>query len=326
MSKTILITGGFGFQGTHLTKALLERGDKVYVINTPSKHAVRNRDWLGKQLTKEQSDNLEYVWTSITDTQCLERIVPKCDVIFHLAAKVNVDESIERPDVFYETNIKGTYNILNLAVDNDNTRVIMASTCEVYGGGDTLDENSNLQPKSPYGASKAAADRIAYAYNSTYKLPVDIVRPFNVYGPLQKEEGRGAVIAMFFKKVLNGETLTIHGDGTQGRDFIYVSDVVRGYLNILDRENTDEAKVWTFGTGINTSVNELTAMIIDITKASVPIKFVEGRRGQIDHFIAKHSVNDYFGGNEPMVTFREGLEKYYKFRWDDDFRRTYEEK
>ena len=320
-----LITGFAGFQGTHLTKALLERGDIIYGINTPSKHAMRNYEWLKSQISSEQCNNLTAIWSSITDDQCLERLVPEVDAVFHLAAKVNVDESIERPDVFYETNIKGTYNILNLAVKN-NTRVIMASTCEVYGGGDTLDENSNLMPKSPYGASKAAADRIAYAYNSTYKLPVDIVRPFNVYGPLQKEEGRGAVTAIFFRKVLNGETLTIHGDGTQGRDFIYVTDVIRGYLNILDTENKDQAKVWTFGTGVSTSVNDLTNMILEVTKSSVPITYVEGRRGQIDHFIARHSVNSYFGGTEPMVSFREGIEKYYKFRWDDDFRRTYEKK
>jgi len=305
-----LITGGLGFQGTHLSKALLERKHTVFVLNTPSVHAKKNLDWLQQNTNTKE---LNVLWASITDTETLKRVVPQVDIIFHLAAKVNVDESIVNPDVFFETNIRGTYNILNLACEKK-ARVIMASTCEVYGGGDQLDEDSPIMPKSPYGASKAAADRIGFAYNKTFGIPIDIVRPFNVYGPLQKEEGRGAVIAIFFKKILMNEELRIHGDGAQSRDFIFINDVIRGYLGILNSPNKDACRIFTFGTGKATSINEIISTIENIVGHSVKKKYVEGRRGQVDNFVAKKSVNDYFGGTE-QVSLQDGLSRYYLWRF-----------
>lgn len=318
MKGKVLITGGLGFQGTHLSVELIKNGYKVFAINTPSVHAQRNLKWLEKTVGKECIDNktFEHVWGSITDKHVMERLVPQVDIVFHLAAKVNVDESIELPDTTFETNIFGTYQILNFALKN-NTRVIMASTCEVYGGGHQLDEYSLLNPQSPYGASKASADRIGYSYNCTYKLPVDIVRPFNVYGPLQKEGGRGAVISIFFKKIMNGEQLQIHGDGEQKRDFIFIEDVIRGYMGILNTENKDTCNIYTFGTGISSSVNDLVTHIGKITDVTPNAIHVEARKGQVSDFIAKNSVNDYFGGKN-MITFYEGLKKYYEFRFKDE--------
>jgi dTDP-glucose 4,6-dehydratase len=308
----ILVTGGLGFQGTNLSKALLERDHHVWVLNTPSADAHKNLAWL-KENTNTK--NLNVIWGTIENKDLFERIVPIVDVVFHLAARVNVDESIESPDAFFNTNIMGTYNVLNYVVKHKK-RIIMASTCEVYGGGKDLDESSNLYPKSPYGASKASADRIAYAYNQTYGIQVDIVRPFNVYGPLQKEGGRGAVIAIFFKKILDNQQISIHGDGKQGRDFIFIDDVVRGYLGILHSPNYNECRVFTFGTGVSTSVNEIVQHISEIVGKPLNTTNTPNRLGQIDYFIAKKNVQDYFGG-APMISIRKGLEKYYKFRFQD---------
>ena len=312
---TCLVTGGLGFQGTHLTSALIKNGDVVYVLNTPAEHAKKNLEILQKHNPLvELNKNLFVIWGSIEDSSIMERLVPQCQTVFHLAAKINVDESIERPEAFFETNIKGTYNILNWALKNK-TRVILASTCEVYGGGEYLSENSILNPRSPYAASKAAAERIAYSYSTTYGLPVDIVRPFNVYGPLQKDGGHGAVIGIFTKKIKNDEEIQIHGDGHQGRDFIYIADVIKGYMDIYKSTPGVEAKVYTFGTGRDTSVNEIVAELEALMNKTANKKHVEGRKGQVTTFIAKNSLRTYFD-EEEVLSFKEGLRRYYN--WVND--------
>ncbi len=313
MSK-VLVTGGLGFQGTHLVSELIKNGDTVYVLNTPRDgHAIKN---LGILLEKNPqakiNENLFIIWGSIEDSSIMERLVPQCSTVFHLAAKINVDESIERPDAFFNTNIQGTYNILNWALKN-NTRVILASTCEVYGGGTAIDENTLLNPRSPYAASKAAAERIAYSYSTTYGLPVDIVRPFNVYGPLQKDGGHGAVIGIFAKKMMNGEEIQIHGDGKQGRDFIFIKDVIKGYMDIYKSTPNPEAKVYTFGTGIDVSVNELVSVLENTLGVNANKKYVEGRKGQVTTFIAKNSLRTYFFNEGETTTFNEGIRQYVDY-------------
>lgn len=313
--KKALVTGGLGFQGTHLVRALLLQGYTVYALNTPNEHAMQNLVWLRANVPgANDPERLLIIWSSITDSECIERIMPQVSVVFHLAAKINVDESIERPRVFYETNVLGTMNVLDWAAKH-HVRVILASTCEVYGGMDGLiDENSPLNPRSPYAASKAGADRMAYAYAQTYGLKVDIVRPFNVYGPLQKDAGFGAVIPMFFKRVMEGEPINIYGDGEQGRDFVYIEDVVRGYMHILAKEKTQPCDVYTFGTGVPTSVNRIVELIEAITGKKAKRNHIAARKGEVRVFIAKNTLKTYFS-NEHITDITEGLRKYHVHRF-----------
>ncbi len=310
--EKILVTGGLGFQGTHLTQQLLREGHNIFVLNTPSVDAQRNLAWLLAH-TPEASigENLHLLWGSVTEIELLERIIPQCSTVFHLAAKINVDESIQRPDSFLDTNVKGTANVLNWALKNK-TRVILASTCEVYGGGENIDEDAMLNPKSPYAASKTAAERLAYAYAQTYGLKVDIVRPFNVFGPLQKAGGHGAVIAIFFQRIMNDEEIEIHGDGEQARDFIYIEDVARGYLEIFKNPRAAACNVYTFGSGIPTTVNQIVEHIERITGKKVKKRHVGERPGQVRSFIAKNSLRTYFD-QERITPFEEGLRKYYAY-------------
>ena len=174
----ILITGGAGFQGSHLAERCLNAGHQVAILNTFSEEAVGNISQLDKEVT--------VVWGSITDSEIVEKTVRGQELVVHMAARINVDESIEAPATFLAANVMGTYNVLE-AVRRQECRLVYSSTCEVYGAHDgAVTETSDLRPNSPYAASKAAADRLCFAYAQTYGVDVVILRPCNVYGARQK--------------------------------------------------------------------------------------------------------------------------------------------
>lgn len=297
----ILVTGGFGFQGVHLTKRLLEEGHDVFVLSSCSEHSMNNESWLRKNI---DCSKLRVIVGSINDYDLLSKM-PSFDVIFHLAAKVNVDESLSNPDIFVQTNVQGTLNVLKAAVKNNVPRIIIASSCEVYGGGVDLHEDSPMNPQSPYAASKAGAERLAYAYAQCFPIQVDIVRPFNVYGPRQKNNVGGAVIPIFLKKAREGKSMTIFGDGSQGRDFIHVNDVIEGYINILNTPSDKKSRVFTFGTGRLVTVEEIAETIQKFFPGST-IEYVDERPGEVQGFIAKNTLKDYFPKVE-MISFEDGM-------------------
>lgn len=216
----ILVTGGAGFQGSHLTESLLANGHWVTVLDKSSRNAVRNMQGF------RSHDRAAFISGSVTDGQTIDRAVRDHHVVFHLAAHVNVDQSLGDPESFLETNVMGTYRVLE-AVRRYRNRLIYVSTCEVYGDGhnlkegERLDEHAELKPNSPYGASKAAADRLCYSYFRSYGLDVTIVRPFNIFGVRQKAGRFGALIPRLVRQGINGEGLTIFGAGSATRDYLY---------------------------------------------------------------------------------------------------------
>jgi len=211
----ILITGGAGFQGSHLAESLLKKKHQVSILNTYSEIAVKNLSSI--------SDKVNVIWGSVTDKETVEKSVRGHDVVFHLAARINVDESLQDPGAFVSVNVLGTYNVLE-AVRKNGNRLILASSCEVYGDGhslkkgEKLSERAELKPNSPYAASKAAADRMAYSYFKSFGTDVTIVRPFNIYGERQKNGTFGALIPILVAKAMRGEDLTVFGDGSAERD------------------------------------------------------------------------------------------------------------
>ncbi len=170
-----------------------------------------------------------------------------CDVVFHLAANVNVDKSLDDPGSFLETNVMGTHHVLEAAREHG-SRVIFASTCEVYGDGHSLapdallDETAELRPNSPYAASKAAADRLCYSYFRSYGMDISIVRPFNIFGERQKSGAFGALIAILVRRAIAGQDLTVFGDGSATRDYLHVSDAVDAYRLVLETPDLRAAR------------------------------------------------------------------------------------
>ena len=167
-------------------------------------------------------DDITIVWGSVTDSEIVEKTVRDQDVVFHLAARINVDESIKAPRSFLEVNVFGTYNVLE-AVRRHECRLIHASTCEVYGESDTnlAAESHSLEPHSPYAASKAGADRLCFAYWRTYQTEVTIVRPCNIFGPGQKSGVGGALIPIFVERGLSNQPLLVFGTGEQRREYMF---------------------------------------------------------------------------------------------------------
>jgi dTDP-glucose 4,6-dehydratase len=301
----ILVTGGGGFQGSHLVESLLKKGHSVSVLNTYSEQAKKN-------LTPVSND-INLIWGSVTDNELVEKTVRGHDVVFHLAARINVDESRKNPKAFIDSNIIATHFILE-AVRNANTRLIYASTCEVYGDGhilkdgEGLKENAEFRPNSPYAASKAAADRMCHAYFKTYGVNVTIVRPFNVYGERQKSGAFGALIPIMVAKALRGESLTIFGDGGVTRDYSHVSDIVDGY-NLIFESNIEKfrGEAINLASGSETRIRDIATIIAN--KLNVKIVTCDPRPGEVSRFPADISLAKTIGYS-PKVSVLNGINWY----------------
>lgn len=301
----ILITGGAGFQGSHLAEYFLREGHDVSILNTFSERA--------EQAIADFKKDLNVIWGSITDPEIVSKSIRGKNVVFHLAARVNVDESIEDPWAVVDVNIRGTYNVLE-ACRHQGVRLVHASTCEVYGApyeGETLiDEKHEMRPYSPYAASKAGADRLCFSYFKTFNLPVTVVRPFNIYGERQKEGKGGAVIAILVKRALEGKPLLVTGDGRQTRDYMHVSDLVQAYdLALKHPELTGQAI--NFGTGVETSIRTIAEHIAQRTGMSV--EYTQERPGEVERFCADITVAKGLGF-VPHVAITDGIDQYIAWR------------
>lgn len=295
----VLITGGAGFQGSHLSERLLERGHEVTVLSTFSPEAQQHIENIAGKITT--------VWGSITDAEIVDKTVRDQEAVVHMAARVNVDESIDSPATFLTVNVMGTYNVLE-AVRKTDARLIHASTCEVYGSSNPspLTERADLRPHSPYAASKAGADRLCFAYHKTYGTDVTIVRPCNIYGERQRSGKGGAVIPIFASLAARGEPLTVFGTGEQRREYMHVSDVVSVYEFLLDKHDL-KGEVVNAGSGETISIKEVATAIQERTGAV--IQYRPARPGEVPGFELDSSFARRLGWS-PEVGFQEGLTRY----------------
>ncbi|WP_269849860.1 dTDP-glucose 4,6-dehydratase [Methanosarcina horonobensis] len=255
----ILVTGGAGFIGSHLCEKYTKNGDTVLCLDNFINGSLTNiRHLLNYR-------NFKLINGDIQNYDLLEKIMRDVDVVFHLAAQIHVDRSIVEPKLTYDINVLGTQNILEAARIHDVNRVIHASTSEVYGSAkySPMDEDHQLLAPHPYGASKIAADRMCYAYINTYGMDICIARPFNIYGPRQKDSGYGGAISIFTKRVLSGLPPIIYGDGNQTRDYTFVGDIVRAYDSILNHSNPIKEPV-NFGTGAEFRIVDIANKIIQL--------------------------------------------------------------
>ena len=299
----ILITGGAGFQGSHLAELMLKKGHSVTLLNTFSEEKLHN--------IADFKKDVNIVFGSITDPILVEKTVRGHDVVFHLAANVNVDQSLTDPKSFIDINVMGTYHILEQVRVHD-ARMIYASTCEVYGDGhdladgELLPESAELRPNSPYAASKAGADRLCYAYNKSFGVNVTIVRPFNIFGERQKSGTFGALIPILVRKAMTGDKLTVFGDGNATRDYLHVSDLVRAYELVMETDSL-AGKAINFASGKNTSVKDIAHYIAE--KFDGEVKHGPARPGEVTRFPADISFAKSIGF-VPHVDIWEGIDRY----------------
>lgn len=302
----ILVTGGAGFQGSHLVKLWAAAGHRVTVLNTYSD--------LANRVVADFHPSVNMVWGSVTDPEIVMKSVREQDVVVHLAARINVDESSIDPGAYVTVNVMGTLNVLE-AVRKSGGRMIYGSSCEVYGSGQEalLTENSPLLPYSPYAASKAAADRLCFAYFRTYGLNVIIVRPCNIYGEGQRSGKGGAVTPIFVENALNNKPLIIFGDGSQFREYMNIDDLVVAYDLVLGQEELAGETV-NFGTGESVTVKSIAELVAGRLGAIV----VNGaaRPGEVPGFKLDCSKAQIIGFS-PRVRFVDGLERYINWRLNE---------
>lgn len=303
----MLITGGAGFIGSHLCEKYAREGHTVLCLdNFLSGNLNHVRQLLDYR-------NFKLVKGDVRDRELVEKMMCDVEAVFHLAAQIHVDRSYIEPQLTWDINVMGTQNILEAARMHDVRKVLLASSSEVYGSAlyAPIDENHPLNAPHPYGASKIAADRMAYAYTQTYGMDIAIMRLFNVFGPRQRDLGYGGVISIFTRRVLSGIAPLIYGGGEQTRDYTYVTDAVRAYDLALRHEKPLDGPV-NFGTGTEVSILTIAGMIVELCgkQGLVQPAHVEARIGEVHRLIADASRAKELLGWDPEVDFRTGLQSF----------------
>jgi UDP-glucose 4-epimerase len=266
----VLITGGAGFVGSHLSEALLERGDEVFVIDDLSTGSIENIAHL------KGHARFHYTIDTVVNEPVLAELIDRCDTVVHLAAAVGVKLIVEAPVRTIETNVHGTEVVLKIA-SKKKKLVLIASTSEVYGKSATVpfseDADLVLGPTSKhrwaYACSKMIDEFLALAYWKERKLPVIVVRLFNTVGPRQTGQ-YGMVVPSLVRQALAGEPITVFGDGTQSRSFTYVGDVVRAMVALIN-EPRAVGQVFNIGNGQEISIGDLALQIKKMTGSQSPI-------------------------------------------------------
>jgi UDP-glucose 4-epimerase len=266
----VLITGGAGFVGSHLSEALLERGDDVFILDNLSTGSIENVVHL------KAHPRFHYTIDTVANEPVLAELIDRCDIVVHLAAAVGVKLIVEQPVHTIETNVHGTEVVLKHA-NKKKKLVLIASTSEVYGKSADVpfreDADLVLGPTAKhrwaYACSKMIDEFLALAYWKERTLPVIVVRLFNTVGPRQTGQ-YGMVIPNFVRQALAGEPITVFGDGTQSRSFTYVGDVVKAMVALID-EPRAVGQVFNIGNGHEISIAELAAKVKQMTGSSSEI-------------------------------------------------------
>jgi len=307
MSK-VLITGGAGFIGSHITDKLIEKGHQVVVIDNLSTGKKENLN------PKDKFYEADICNSEIS--QIFQKEKP--EIVFHFAAQIDVRKSVKDPIQDARVNILGSLNLLQNCQKMGVKKFIFASSGgAIYGDTNVIltPETHVENPESPYGICKLTIEKYLHFYKETFRLNYTTLRLANIYGPRQNSKGEAGVIAVFCDKMLKNEEVVINGDGEQTRDFVFVDDVVNAALLSMEQEKSD---IYNIGTGIETNINEIFKKIKELTNSNteeihIPAKLGEQRRSCLDNSKAKKELNW-----KPEYNLEEGLEKTVKWFKEDE--------
>lgn len=320
----ILVTGGAGFIGRWVVKRLLDDGHRVVAFDNLSNGRLENiEEFKGK--------DFKFIKGDIKSEKDLDNIFKeKYDIIYHLGASINVQDSIDDPRTTFFNDTVGTFNILerakvqmfgkNSKMDGDGwlfdsseeihpCKVVFMSTCMVYdlAGNEGISENHPTKPVSPYGGSKIAAENMVLSYYNAYKLPTVVIRPFNTYGPFQKTGGEGGVVAIFINNSLHGRDINIYGSGDQTRDLLYVKDCAR-FVVMTGYSEKVNGHIINAGTASDVTINELAELI---TKGRVKLNHVKHIHPQSEIMKLKcnYSKAEQLMGWRPEYSIEQGIDE-----------------
>lgn len=298
--KTIVVTGGLGFIGSHIVDELVDN-NTIIVIDNLSSGKIEN-------LANPNHENLTLIKGDLNDLD-LDDILKGVDYVFHLAALASVPESVEKPLFSNSNNLDTTLKLLVACKDNDVKKIVFSSSAAIYGDNPNipLKESEPYIPLSPYASQKASCELYIKTFTESYGLNGVALRYFNVFGPKQNiHSSYAAVIPNFINTLLNDKQPVIYGDGNQTRDFIYVEDIVRA--NILACES-DYNGVVNIASGNGLSVNELYNIICDVLDTDIKPKYLDARIGDIKHSIADVSNQKNINFKVDSKQFKNQLKK-----------------
>jgi len=305
-NETVLVTGADGFIGSHLTELLVREGYKVKALS--QYNSFNHWGWL------ENTDCLESIEVlngDVRDPHYCKHITRGVDTVYHLAALIAIPYSYVAPDSYVDTNVKGTLNICQAALENGVQRVIHTSTSEVYGTAQyvPIDEKHPVQPQSPYSASKIAADAMAMSFYNAFDLPLTIARPFNTYGPRQSAR---AVIPTIITQIASGMKSIKLGDVSPTRDFNYVEDTCRGFLALARAEQANGETV-NIASNFEISVGDTLKLIGEIMGGDVEFLTDEQRlrpgKSEVFRLWGDNAKLVELTGFKPEHSIEDGLRK-----------------
>lgn len=315
--KTILITGGAGFIGSTIAKKLLEIGEKVVVVDNFN-------DYYDPELKKEnirdflENPNFEIYEADIRDVEGLAKVFNenRIDIIIHLAAMAGVRPSIENPILYQDVNGMGTQNVLEQAKAHDVKKLVMASSSSVYGNCKEVPFREDMivdYAISPYAATKKANEVMAHVYHSLYDMNIIMLRFFTVYGPKQRPD---LAINKFTRMMMDGEEITMYGDGSTSRDYTYIDDIVDGVIRSCDYldKNEDVYEIINLGSSNPISLRDMIATIGRVLGIEPIIKQMPMQPGDVDRTYADITKARKLLGYEPKTTFEEGIKKFVKWK------------
>jgi dTDP-glucose 4,6-dehydratase len=313
----VLVTGAGGFIGSHLTERLVENGADTRAF--VHYNSLGRWGWLDYSPVKSE---IEVIAGDIADRDRVKQAVQGVDIVFHLAALIGIPYSYHAPLSYIRTNIEGTLNVLQAALENNVERVVHTSTSEAYGTARyvPIDEGHPLQGQSPYSATKIGADRLAEAFHCSFGLQVVTLRPFNTYGPRQSDR---AVIPTIITQCLEGNVVRL-GNLSPTRDFTYVADTVEGFIRAAQSEKAIGHTINT-GTGREISIGDLARKIAGLMDRAIEIQCEQERvrpeGGEVERLCASNALARKLLGWEPKHTLDEGL--CLTIDWIEEHRDSY---
>jgi UDP-glucose 4-epimerase len=305
-NQKILVTGGAGFIGSHIVDKLMEEDFAVTVIDNLHTGSLANID---RHLDKK---NFSFVKGDIRDINLVRKTLKDIDVVFHEAALASVTFSVKDPILTNQVNVEGTLNLLKASCDLGVKRFVFASSAAVYGKNNSPQkkEDDNLNPTSPYGVSKLAAEKYVQIFQQLYGIETVCLRYFNVYGPRQRVDihgSYGGVISIFINRILENMPPIINGDGEQTRDFVYADDIVEANLLAMKSKN-GKGEALNIATSKKTSINQIAKILKRLmNKEDLENTHVEPRPTDVKHGYASIRKAKEILGYEPRFSMEEGL-------------------
>ena len=306
--KQYLVTGGSGFIGSHIVRALLEQGAAVRVLDNFSSGKRENIEGLSDS---KDGNRFEVVEGDVRDANVVADAARGIEVIFHEAAFVSVPESMEKPQDCFDVNIMGTSNLFEAARKAGVRRAVIASSAAVYGDSNALPlkENTSLKPLSPYAVSKRVNEMFAELYTASFGLEVVALRYFNVYGPRQRPDSMyAAAVPIFIRRLRDGQSITVFGDGSQTRDLIFVGDVVRANL-IASEHPSAVGKIFNVCTGESTRLLDLLDALFRLFPNSPKPLFAPPRAGDIYKSLGSPANAEKTIGFKAQTSLADGLKE-----------------